>query len=56
MRYAASYSVAGTNLSPRLRDITFTLSYDYAETESNFADYENDRTSLGLNLAYARSF
>ena len=56
LRHSATYSIAGSTLTPLMQNFTVMMSYDYSETESNFSDYENDRTSLSLNLAYAKSF
>jgi hypothetical protein len=56
LRYGAVYSLAGAVISPRLQNFLAELTYDFAEIESNFTDYQNDRTSVGLSLSYTKSF
>ena len=56
IRYNASYSVSGAKLSDMLSDMRFSLNYGYSETDSNFTDFINDKTTIGLSINYSKAF
>lgn len=54
--YSANYSVSGQAVSPWLKGFRLNAGYSYSDTESNFTDFINDKTSLSVSIDYTLSF
>jgi hypothetical protein len=54
--WRAAYRLDGAGLSPLLENLSLTLTHRVSETQSNFVDFDNQRSSSGILLGYQRAF
>ena len=56
LKYDLGWRISGGSVAPVLQDVLFAVSYGYSETDSNFTDFVNDKTTIGLTVSYTKAF